>query len=543
MTPQSQLQERDKLTERLSESPYDPSLYLERAAIYLQLCYPDLAIGDANKALLLTDEIVDEVGEYHDEAVAALSTQSSRYTNGYARHRKGIIESAESVQQLSRNCAQKSYQILSKSLLSCGCHKSALEFCKRGLKAFPQDTALLQAQERVLKAHRQAHGLDEGTAIDIEDLSEQGHVRREVYPWNQHEPDRFSPESLEHLNKQIEKVAPKCEVRAVGLPVISNHALTGKNQGHIPVQEKEASNVQLGIFATQDIAPGEILLREVSYLTASNRPHDPFCDACNAPLPPFTDSNATAVACPDCDDAVFCTPACLEAAQDFYHGALCGLEVDVLSAERVGVKYSANTLYLLLLRRALAMATFQEKHPLELEEVKYIWGDFSSSLSNPNYQLPFTFHHNVGSPLAILTKMDINIFDPPVKDLSEVWVMNTLYAKFRGTASAFLSPVSQKPETSVVHPMWCLANHDCDPNVAWDWTGGEIKFWARTPEERVPGSMGEAGVKAGNEIRSHYCDVGMSATDRQEWALGSLGGICKCGRCARESVGATEKKA
>ena len=537
MTPENQLQERNLLTERLLESPYDPLLYLERAAIYLKLCYPDLAVGDANKALLLTDEILDEGGEYHDEAIATLSKYLLQHTNGRDGQSGRLDASIVSLEHLAAKCAQQSYQMLSSSLFLCGCHKSALEFCRRGLKAFAQDATLHQTQEQILEVYRHAHGLHEGAEIDIEDLPEQGQVRREVYPWNQHEPDRVSAETLQYLNKEMERAAPKCEVRAVRLPIISSHFSSVNCQGRALDQEEDTSNIQLGMFATQDIAPGEILLREVSYLTASNRPHDPFCDGCSAPLPLLTDPNSIAIACPDCDDTVFCSPACLEAAQNSYHGAVCGLDVDVLSAERTGVKYSPKTLYLLLLRRALAMAVHQGRHPLDLKEVKYIWGDFSSSASSPNHQLPFTFQHNIESPLAILTKMDINIFDPPIKDLSEGWVMNTLYAKFRGTASAFLSPISQKSETSAVHPLWCLANHDCDPNVAWDWTGGEIKFWARTQGERVTGSLGEAGIKAGNEIRSHYCDVGMAVKDRQEWALGSLGGICRCDRCLRESVG------
>jgi hypothetical protein len=40
------------------------------AKAYRDLGYPDLAIGDAYKALLLVDEVAEE-GEYHEEAVEA----------------------------------------------------------------------------------------------------------------------------------------------------------------------------------------------------------------------------------------------------------------------------------------------------------------------------------------------------------------------------------------------------------------------------------------------------------------------------------------
>lgn len=43
------------------------------AKAYRSLGYPDLVIGDAYKALLLVDEVVEE-GEYHDEALEAANT-------------------------------------------------------------------------------------------------------------------------------------------------------------------------------------------------------------------------------------------------------------------------------------------------------------------------------------------------------------------------------------------------------------------------------------------------------------------------------------
>ncbi|KAL8686086.1 MAG: hypothetical protein Q9218_007359, partial [Villophora microphyllina] len=56
------------------------------------------------------------------------------------------------------------------------------------------------------------------------DLPEQGHARRELYPWNHHEPDRFSKENLSILNERIKKIAPKCEVRVTSLPVLETQS-------------------------------------------------------------------------------------------------------------------------------------------------------------------------------------------------------------------------------------------------------------------------------------------------------------------------------
>ena len=38
---------------------------------------------------------------------------------------------------------------------------------------------------------------------------------------------------------------------------------------------------QLGVFAKEDITPGEEILKEKSLLTAVSRLHDSYCDACS----------------------------------------------------------------------------------------------------------------------------------------------------------------------------------------------------------------------------------------------------------------------
>lgn len=64
--------------------------------------------------------------------------------------------------------------------------------------------------------------------VDFADYPDKGLVRRELYPWNDHEPDRFSPESISFLNKEMEMVAPKLEVKIVELPLLSSHITSSR---------------------------------------------------------------------------------------------------------------------------------------------------------------------------------------------------------------------------------------------------------------------------------------------------------------------------
>ena len=534
------LDRRDQLTDGLISQPYDLTLYLERAVVYGDLAYPDLAVGDAYRALLLTDEVANEEFEYHEKAIECLQMHTAvplpdvlAYGNlirEWSPELSSDLANGENAARLLAKLASvRAYQILSLSLLLVGCLKSAQTFCSRGLKVSPDNQELMDTQEHIKIVARRRLRREE---YDINDLPDNGLVRREVYPWNDHEPDRFSKESLRALNHDLASMAPKCAIKVATLPVLLEGASNTDDYEIIPTCK------QLGVFATEDIKAGDTVLQEYSLLTANNRLKDSICDACGSDLPGLGD-DVQPVNCDTCYDTVFCTQNCHDLAQERYHPAVCEKDVDDIAKDPSAFE-ADETLYLLLLARVLALAAHQETHPLDVREVKYIWGDFVPTATNdidvspnagppPEWTLPFSFKYNIETPLHILEKMDIDAFT--AVGSYDLWVLNTLYAKFRGTASARKSTKDGRPDVAAVHPFWCLANHDCDPNVTWEW-GGQMTLWAR--EERVVGKK-PGGIKKGEEILNHYCDINLPVQQRREWARGSLGGWCMCRRCRDES--------
>ena len=408
----------------------------------------------------------------------------------------------------------------------------------RALCIDPSNANLMASRAAILETLKRTKpqtraGLGDADFDPKPDLPDLGSVRREIYPWNTYEPDRFSASSLHFLNEEMSKVAPRCSVRAVSLPVLTEKG---------PREGCQATVKQLGMFASEDIQPGETVLHEKSILTANNRLHDPLCDACSSELPSISSSQAP-FRCDDCEDTVFCSQNCLDDARA-YHPAVCGRDVDSIGKD-TEPKEAADALYLLLLGRVMALAETQQLHPLRLKETKYIWGDFihpdisylhssSASAFTTARHLPFSFTYNILNPLHLLENMEIDVFAQ--MERYDLWILNTLYAKFRGTASARLSTRDGRPEVSAVHPMWCLANHTCAPNVRWEW-GGEIKLHARTNEDVVRWGKEErsAGIRKGGEIFNHYCDVELGVQARREWAVGALGGMCVCARCVWEA--------
>lgn len=489
------LLQRAAISAHLEDSPYDLIAYLDRARAHQVLGYPDLAAGDAYRALLLSDEARTEGFEYHDEASDALASYEDP-------------EALVGLQgEASERGAAAAYRLLARALLDAGCFASAATFLRRGLEASPNDAELTTTRADLEAAITKRMGADAPPDILAPGvLPDTTLVRREVYPWNGHEPDRFSTASLAELNTTLQRFAPKCAVQVATLPVLLDGvALEG------------ATCSQLGVFATEDIAPGEKVLEEYSLLTANNRMKDSVCDACSSELPRDREG---VVMCDECYDTVFCSPHCAEQAER-YHPAVCGTGADEIGKDPTPTE-ADESLHLLLLARVLALAAQGEIHPLDVPEVKYIWGDFT-----PHPTLPWSFKYNVETPLHLLETMDVDIYANPQYDL---WVLNTLYAKFRGTASARKNPFDGKPDVAAVHPYWCLANHDCDPNVSWDWAG-TIVLTAR--EERIDANP---GVRKGQEIVNHYCDIRLPVGERREWASGPLGGWCMCRRCKREAA-------
>lgn len=425
--------------------------------------------------------------------------------------------------------------------MDCGCLRSASEYIFRARKAFPKEL-IFEDHEKTLWKHLRSHFEREGESaedVDVEEYPDKGFVRRERYPWNHHEPDRFSKECLDFLNEELADIAPRLEVRASELPILNTTLISN---GTTP---ENRYTKQLGLFAKDDITPGSTVLEEKSLLTAISRLHESYCDACVIPL---SNGDDTVISCEECDEVFFCSEECHDLAQDHYHPALCGVSVD---QGKVPAREAADYLYFLLLVRALALSETQDVHPLELKEVRYIWGDYhgqdldvawqaassggsSDAFTGLPQTLPFSFKSNVLMPLHVLEKMDINIFTQSQR--YDTWIFNTLYAKFRGTASA-RQGLDGRPEISAVHPMWCLANHSCDPNVAWEWRGS-MRFWTREElvdwKGRDP-SIGP-GLKKDEEVFGHYCDVRLSVKDRREWASGALGGDCMCDRCVWEEA-------
>lgn len=109
--------------------------------------------------------------------------------------------------------------------------------------------------------------------------------------------------------------------------------------------------------------------------------------------------------------------------------------------------------------KTYATAITLDTHPLELAEVKYLYGvnrvpsfpDYTPS-SLEKQALPFNFTNQVTRPIQMLQEMDVDIFQPNAVDFFDLWVIQTLWAKFIGVASARVHERTGRTEIAAVSP-------------------------------------------------------------------------------------------
>lgn len=83
--------------------------------------------------------------------------------------------------------------------------------------------------------------------------------------------------------------------------------------------------------------------------------------------------------------------------------------------------------------------------------------------------------------------------------------------------------------------LYSMFNHSCEPNITWE-CGGEVNFTGFSRERGRTAELDNevVAVKKGEECLSHYCDISLDYSERQEHAWGPLGGRCSCARCVKE---------
>lgn len=296
---------RELYTEVLSHTPYNILAYVDRSKTHLELGYPDLAAGDAYRALLLGDAIretlqgrslipgnVDRKVNDGDEGWA-IGEQAFITTYSHIRLLSERALGEEHIKKLLKIAVDgmeaSALFTLARSLKETRCFMDALTYCKMGLTRYPDASALpqeinFQAEtDMIHQLMEQKKEEDPRFKLNPNILFRHGGCRREVYPWNHHEPDRYNPKTVASLNAKMAESSGKVEIRVVNLPILQKRQ---DPLNKLELSDKvSGSEKQLGVYAKEDIYVGETFFREMSPLTVLSDPeYSRLCEFCAADL-------------------------------------------------------------------------------------------------------------------------------------------------------------------------------------------------------------------------------------------------------------------
>lgn len=476
------------LTEKLTHAPYDPAIRSDRADHLLALGYPELAVGDAYRALLLC--------HYPNGRIPDLSRLSPP-TGAISTK----LDAGQSNQPLPAE--RVLYCTLIQALYDCHCHPEALAICQVAESRFLDDPFFrMRAAELANVMAKKSHhvAMSNGSAAKQRDMLYDGAVLTIPYPWMDPLPLQRSQALIDSVNKEFQERSNSCRL---------GYSSLGK--APIPKWANRTPQV-LGVFATQEIDPGECILVDRTATAACSSASG--CTNCFQNI-----SGAQYEA--SCCLALFCSESCYKVALSTYHRVVCGKDFTWLRDTVSGISESASVMRPLLLSRYLAAcvqagpALSPLDHPLIAR--------LQPQLSGRHLDV-FTLTESVIRPIQILQQLGVDVFANMNFD---TWMIHTIWTRLANNKQGF----SRGPENGggwidSISPLMPFFNHSCNPNIeCWHDDTTTVRFFARRR------------IQEGEELFDSYVDVeGVSLRERQHILWPWFEGPCLCSKCTRESV-------
>lgn len=188
-------------------SPYDPEGWLHLTNVYFELCFNDLRVASAHKAVYLVNQGLNltdrKIGQKVREAV------------GMRLSRPFIIVIVEELE----HALIRVYKALLCGLLEMSAYQDGIKEAKRALEIFPanQDVLLLQSMMES-EFYMRAAALQESKqpTKDIKYLSRIGRTFKRKYPWLEEKLFIRSPAFLKEINTSFNST--NCEVGPLFVP-------------------------------------------------------------------------------------------------------------------------------------------------------------------------------------------------------------------------------------------------------------------------------------------------------------------------------------
>ncbi|KAI1618099.1 hypothetical protein EDD37DRAFT_646914 [Exophiala viscosa] len=480
--PQVELQLRS-ISRRIHHNPYLIETRIARAELLIKLRFPELAVSDAHKALLLTCRATQDTWPGRSCYDLYILKRETSLLLGQALFlARCFVECLD----LLLGISQQNYVLY-------------------GPKKEDYDT-LTKSTRRALRLERQHHWQDnsfrEAEKEYQDELLSKGEIKLVPYPWIPDLLFRRTMSTIEDAKSELQRLSN-------GRVTIEETQLRERLQhgGQLTLDQDA-----YGLFAMADIAAGSKLFVDRTVICANSGSSR--CPACCADL---TGNRSTFWA----SEELFCDAACagrLNAVCQL--GALyqwSGYYQRTHSRLSQPPKDEDQALFFRVLAAVHKHTRDHSSgHPLESWPINRLTAGYHSGATRA-----WSYTDDVCAPLEVLEKLGGDIFED---SLSEGWVLETISNRIATNARGL---ESNEDQIAAINPLYSFFNHSCRPNVAAldDEMNGTSSVRIVARKDIARGSELFISYLSNEELRTSY-------ENRKQLLSAWTGGDCQCMRCA-----------
>lgn len=439
-------------TRRLTVDPYRPTGWLARAQILLKLRYPELAAGDAYKALLLAEK---QERTSSRTTVDFPADVKCRFTTSGAEEalQEFTATSSEFVEsqmtRISDNAKYGAVLLLSRALFFANSFYECLNAISRHFRFFAQDESLFRLWRLAKSAadyeERNRHKDDDFVLMDFVEQEEQrqsGDIKMQAYPWMSAWIFCRAPNTLWSINQELLTASNSCEAKR------------SRICGSATVEEPSTTSMDIfGIFAPSEVIKDQELPIGRTSLCA-NHNMSTCCAVCCSMLPLIR------AGCPQCKKK-YSTKECSTKAA-CVRPLNCGNDIffpDGTGERRrskTQARQAAENLLFRLLAAAVKYTLRTPVHPLQVPFLNQ-----STAVCGTEEPRRFSLEINIVSPIKMLRSLGVDVFTNHDFD---TWVLQTIQARLDANCRAYESS-SDGRYIIAIPPLFSFFNQSCEPNI------------------------------------------------------------------------------
>ena len=463
------------------------------------LGYPELAIGDLYKAILLHIALTGRRGNFSDEVLLHQSMRlwvegASGLCEAYflvsedsAEEWNGIMKSHVTTNQ---ECA---YQGLVQGLIEIGCFFDALKMCKEARRMGVKASAI-ETEEGYAHGAWTARLMDPGSdaetpsALDKPEMTKTGAVLLRRYPWMPAKFFKRMPATILKRKAEMEKASS------------GNCSVTPSTIG--PADS-------YGVKALEDIEPGEIVLLETTAVVAISD----YSDRCTVCCVAIAVQKGVLLKC--CKMRV-CSAICAKQATRHFHRSTCGTGIPIKWRGPASTNTPTYAARERLMEKVLAILVQGRQAPLDSPLINQLMAPYDST-----EVVGFHFGVDIVSKFEFLQTLGVDIFADPRYD---TWVLHTITARLQNNVhhGANVEP----KQLLALHPLYSFFNHSCARNASWLAWENEVNRLSVTAIKPI---------RKGDEIFIQYHGVEALSLEARQIVLKTwFPDGCQCQRCQSE---------